>query len=140
MRAVGSALEGFRRATAALHRVTRHASRGEYGLADALLLHAIAKREIETPGGIAAHTGLTSGSVTSLLDRFESAGLVRRERSASDRRVVLVRLTRKGRSSLAGTMERAHREIDDLFASWQAREIEALGRLLARLARARARP
>lgn len=135
IRAVRDALEAFRRASAVLHRVTRHASREEYGLADALLLHAICVGEIATPGEIASFTGLTSGSVTSLVDRLETAGYVHRERSAEDRRVVIVRLTRKGRRSLASTIERAHREIDDLFASWGTPEIETLARLLGHLSR-----
>ena len=43
-----------------------------------------------TPSHVAAHTGLTSGSVTALLDRLESAGLVERCRSTEDRRSVEV--------------------------------------------------
>lgn len=135
MRAVGDALEAFRRASTVLHRVTRHASREKYGLADALLLHAISVGEITTPGDIASFTGLTSGSVTSLIDRLEAVGYVRRERSAEDRRVVIVRLTPRGKRSLASTIERAHREIDDLFASWGTSEIETLARLLGQLSR-----
>lgn len=134
MQAVGGALEAFRRASGVLHRVTRHASGERYGLSDALLLHAIGLGEVQTPGEIAIFTGLTSGSVTSLLDRLETAGFVRRERSAKDRRVVLVRLTPKARESLSATMERAHREIDRIFASWPTRDIETLARLLGDLA------
>jgi DNA-binding MarR family transcriptional regulator len=39
--------------------------------------------------------------VTRLVDRLEAAGLARRERSASDRRVVLVTITEKGLGVLA---------------------------------------
>lgn len=41
-----------------------------------------------TPGEVAARTGLTSGSVTALLDRLEGAGFVERRRSCADRRSV----------------------------------------------------
>lgn len=43
-----------------------------------------------TPSHVAAHTGLTSGSVTALLDRLEGAGFVERCRSIEDRRSVAV--------------------------------------------------
>lgn len=43
-----------------------------------------------TTGRIAELTGLTTGSATRLVDRLERAGHVVRERSAGDRRLVLV--------------------------------------------------
>jgi DNA-binding MarR family transcriptional regulator len=47
-------------------------------------------------------------SVIGLIDRLERRGLVRRGRSASDRRCVVLRLTRAGESLLAD-LSRAHR-------------------------------
>lgn len=44
-------------------------------------------------GQLAAGTGLTSGAITALVDRFENAGLARRVRDQRDRRRVLVELT-----------------------------------------------
>ncbi|KAB7645521.1 MarR family winged helix-turn-helix transcriptional regulator [Polymorphobacter fuscus] len=51
-----------------------------------------------TPGELAAHTGLTSGSVTALIDRLEAAGFVKRHRGCADRRSVelLICATRLG--------------------------------------------
>jgi DNA-binding MarR family transcriptional regulator len=43
-----------------------------------------------TPGRLAELTGLTTGTVTGVIDRLERAGYVRRERDAADRRKVLV--------------------------------------------------
>lgn len=48
--------------------------------------------EPRTTGQIAELTGLTSGSATRLVDRFERGGYVRRERDTHDRRKVLVHL------------------------------------------------
>lgn len=45
-----------------------------------------------TPGDVAAKTGLTSGSVTALLDRLENAGFIERQRSVADRRSIEVAL------------------------------------------------
>ena len=45
-----------------------------------------------TAGDLARQTGLTTASITGVLDRLEEAGFVRRERDPGDRRRVLVRL------------------------------------------------
>ncbi len=43
-----------------------------------------------TAGRLAEVTGLTTGAITGVVDRLERAGLVRRERDASDRRKVFI--------------------------------------------------
>ena len=45
-----------------------------------------------TAGDLAKQTGLTTASITGVLDRLETAGFVRRERDPVDRRRVIVRL------------------------------------------------
>src|ERR1700728_843334 len=45
-----------------------------------------------TAGELARATGLTTASITGVLDRLEEAGFVRRERDAHDRRRVVVHL------------------------------------------------
>ena len=43
-----------------------------------------------TAGRLAAHTGLTTGAMTAVIDRLERAGFARRLRNTEDRRSVLV--------------------------------------------------
>jgi DNA-binding MarR family transcriptional regulator len=43
-----------------------------------------------TAGRLAAHTGLTTGAMTAVIDRLERAGCARRVRNAEDRRCVVV--------------------------------------------------
>ena len=45
-----------------------------------------------TAGTIGQHTGLTTGAVTGLMDRLETAGYVQRARDPHDRRKVVVQL------------------------------------------------
>jgi len=45
-----------------------------------------------TAGELAKATGLTTASITGVVDRLEQAGLVRRERDAEDRRRVVIHL------------------------------------------------
>ena len=73
-----------------------------------------------TAGTLAAHTGLTTGAITSVIDRMEAAGFARRRRDPDDRRRVLVEaLPRYVQeigplySSLAQSTEKLHSEYDD---------------------------
>jgi DNA-binding MarR family transcriptional regulator len=51
-----------------------------------------------TAGDLAREWHYDSGAMTRMLDRLEEKGLIRRKRSQTDRRSVLVRLTAKGRA------------------------------------------
>jgi len=48
-----------------------------------------------SPGDLGRATGLTSGSVTALIDRLEKAGYVKREPDQEDRRKQIVRIQRE---------------------------------------------
>jgi DNA-binding MarR family transcriptional regulator len=50
-----------------------------------------------TAGRLAEATGLTTGAITTVIDRLERAGLARRLRDPDDRRRVLVELTPEAR-------------------------------------------
>ena len=50
---------------------------------------------------LAAREGVTQPAMTQLISRLEEAGLVRREPSQEDGRVVLVAITDEGRATLA---------------------------------------
>lgn len=56
-------------------------------------LDVLEEREPMTAGALAEELGLTTGAVTTLLDRLEKAGYVSRARDTVDRRRVLVQLT-----------------------------------------------
>jgi DNA-binding MarR family transcriptional regulator len=66
-----------------------------------------------TAGELARATGLTTASITGVVDRLEAAGFVSRERDTSDRRRVVVTIA----------LEKAVREVASVFApmvaDWQ---------------------
>jgi DNA-binding MarR family transcriptional regulator len=62
------------------------------GASDGQFMHLLQVRGPLTPGQLAELSGLTTGTVTGVIDRLENAGFVRRERDTSDRRKVLVKL------------------------------------------------
>jgi DNA-binding MarR family transcriptional regulator len=60
------------------------------GASDSQFLTLLRTRGALTPGQLAEASGLTSGTVTGVIDRLEKAKLVRRERDDGDRRKVFV--------------------------------------------------
>ena len=69
---------------------------------------------------------VTGGNVTGLTDELENDGLVARERSPTDRRSWIVRLTPKGRQSFEA-MAREHEEwVLELFASLDPAAVQRL--------------
>lgn len=62
-----------------------------------LVLLALWGEDGRSVGSLGAQLMLESSTLTPLLKRMETAGLLRRERSAEDERQVTVRLTPKGR-------------------------------------------
>jgi DNA-binding MarR family transcriptional regulator len=67
---------------------------------------------------------------TRLLDRMEEAGLVTRERSESDRRVVTTRITRKGRSLVDSLDEAADAQHEKALGHLTEQQLKSLVRLL----------
>ena len=62
-----------------------------------LVLHALWEQDGRTIGEIADRLGLESSTITPLVKRLESAGLLARARNPDDERQVLVSLTPRGR-------------------------------------------
>ena len=74
-----------------------------------------------------------NSTVTGIIDRMENAGLVRRIRSETDRRVVMIRLTPKGRT-LAGSipiepMQAFRRALETLTGPEQKTLLKILSKL-----------
>ncbi|HEX7210749.1 MAG TPA: MarR family transcriptional regulator [Propionibacteriaceae bacterium] len=69
-----------------------HAASASLGLgaSDSQFLTLLQTRGAMTPGQLAEASGLTSGTVTGVIDRLEKAKLVRRKRDDGDRRKVFV--------------------------------------------------
>jgi DNA-binding MarR family transcriptional regulator len=83
-----------------------------------LLLEALrSDGDALTAGRLAQRVSLTQGTVTSILDRLEARGLVRRTRANDDRRRVLVALTPRGRSLLAKAPPLMHADFLRGFAA-----------------------
>jgi len=71
-------------------------------------------------GELARQMGVPRSTMTSIADRLERDGIVSRATTASDRRVVLLRLTPRGRARINSTMRS--------FAQLVARGVEGMSR------------
>jgi DNA-binding MarR family transcriptional regulator len=79
-----------------------------------------------TAGELAAQVGLTTGAVTTLVDRLEKAGMARRVRDSEDRRRVYVELTDAARES-GGRFYAEHAALaETLYERYTEKEIELL--------------
>lgn len=78
---------------------------------------------------IAAHD---TGAVTRLVDRLEAKGLIRRQRSAADRRVVILELTAEGQR-IAGEIPRIICELSNqVLADFSETDFDRFKELLGR--------
>jgi DNA-binding MarR family transcriptional regulator len=79
-----------------------------------------------TAGQLAERTGLTTGAVTTVIDRLEEAGYARRVRDTEDRRRVFVEVTDETRR-LGDTFYKEHAALGDSFYKrYSEAEIELL--------------
>jgi DNA-binding MarR family transcriptional regulator len=86
----------------------------DWGMLTSLSLRKEGK--LSSPGALARDLELSSGAVTSRLDRLESLGFVRRLPDPGDRRGVLVELTPEGRAAWESAIEVQGRK-EAFFAS-----------------------
>jgi DNA-binding MarR family transcriptional regulator len=85
-----------------------------------------------TPRLLADRLGLSTGSVTSMLDRLEKAGYVTRSPHPSDRRKLIVRVTGTAAGRAWELMEPLLAEGNQLLARYSAEELDLITGFLVR--------
>ncbi len=84
----------------------------------AALLHSIRQNPGIGVRGLARREGVSASAMSTILDRLETAGLVRRTRAADDRRRVGLELTEQG--------VKVHRSARSRRTAWLAARLERL--------------
>ena len=92
-----------------------------------------------TAGQVSAHTGLTTGATTAVIDRLERAGFVKRRRDPEDRRVVLVDVMAHCGPHIEPLYHRVQQEFEKLNGRYSNRELEVVVRYLTEALEAGAR-
>jgi DNA-binding MarR family transcriptional regulator len=104
------------------------------GASDGQFMHLLQVHGPLTPGQLAELSGLTTGTVTGVIDRLEGAGFVRRERDSSDRRKVLVKLDEQHLGQQMAPLYAGQAEIlAKVAGSFDAEQRDAIADFLERL-------
>lgn len=96
-------------------------------------LVALHDGRIRTAGDLAHNICHDAGSLTRLIDEMQKRGLVRRGRSESDRRVVTLSLTPRGRQMVEALAPRLMHFWNGLLSGFSHAEVDTLINLLTRL-------
>jgi MarR family 2-MHQ and catechol resistance regulon transcriptional repressor len=123
----------------ASHAVMRYdaqsiAAQGFASLSDYAVLEVLLHKGALPVNAIGEKVLLTSGSMTTAVQRLEKKGLVRRERSEGDARVVLVHLTDEGLSLIQEAFTLHADNLDELFTEFSEDERIQFAGLMRKLA------
>ena len=98
-----------------------------------MALRLFADGLVETAGDLAREFGIATGATTRLIDSLEEQGFIERDRKNGDRRVVLLRLTKKGASHFKEKLPDLLECWNAVLADWKKDEVEQLTMLLTKL-------
>jgi DNA-binding MarR family transcriptional regulator len=129
--------DAFRRVFRAINRLRgrdTHLGGSELSHAQFQLLVDLEERGEAAVGELAAAAQLAPGTVTRMLDGLAAAGHVRRVGSPVDRRIVLARLTPRGRAQIEAKRAAWKARWDDALAGLGSAELAAATEVLERLA------
>lgn len=98
-----------------------------------LALRTIAELTSPTPALVAQRARLTRSNLTTVLDRLEQRGWVKRERREGDRRKVFLVLTEAGREAVDELPDPLHTLVADALQDLPDAEVEALREAMIRL-------
>ncbi len=119
-------VESFRRHLAARHGISAQ---------DVRALSRIAEGSHVTPKALADSLDLTTGSVTSLVDKLESAGLVERTPHPHDRRSLQLELTPEGVTKMNALYAEFEAQVQQAVSAVPEEQVRAANEYLAVVAR-----
>jgi len=97
------------------------------------VLTTLSEAEGVSQQALAQRLYVTKGNISGLLDRLETAALVERRSTATDRRSYEIHLTPSGREAAMRAIAIQHDLIRDTFGRLDVRDLEGLERILVTL-------
>jgi DNA-binding MarR family transcriptional regulator len=85
-----------------------------------------------SPSALARRAGLHPATMTGILDRLERGGFIERERDPSDRRAVVVQITRERYADILRCYQGINRSMNKLLAGYSDRELEVIADFMSR--------
>ena len=117
--------------------LARHASKSigsfDLGLSDFAILEMLLHKGPFPVNEIGRRIELTSGAITSAIDRLEARGLVRRSADPTDRRARIIHLTAEGEACIQPIFASHKQAMDDAASGLSAAERATLIELLKKL-------
>ncbi|HVS95529.1 MAG TPA: MarR family transcriptional regulator [Puia sp.] len=103
----------------------QHAIAGESGLnaTDAECLDYLMEMGPSTAGALMKASGLTTGAITSLIDRLERRGFVKRSADANDRRKVIVSLIPERKAAITARYGRLAAAVQGQLSSYSKHQL-----------------
>jgi len=101
--------------------------------ADYLVLVTLATGDVETASSICSVLAHDPGAMTRKIDALEKRGLVRRVRSAEDRRAIKLELTPEGKKLYPKALAAAVGAANEFLEGFSKSEVKALEGLLKRI-------
>lgn len=98
---------------------------------DLKCLSIINRTENITAGEIAKHTGLTTGSVTALINRLEKRGFVTRIKDPDDNRKVIIKANQSKQKEIRNLYKSFNSAITNLYSQYSQKELLLIGKFLA---------
>lgn len=140
-----AAVRAFNRSyTKFLGALDDHLLNTPYSLTEARVLFELGQQEETEVTALRQTMGLDAGYLSRLLARFEDGGLLKRDRSRSDARRQVVRLTEPGRDTFRTldhkSAEQIRELLTDLTDEEQTRLVEAMDMIRNRVERPHTRP
>jgi DNA-binding MarR family transcriptional regulator len=112
------AIESFHYKVKQVHKETEQLADGQL-----FLLMLLNRYHVCKASDLANQIGITSGAITGISDKLVHLGLIRRERSEEDRRVVLLSLTEAGRKMLEDIRLRRMQRLSGMLAQLSVEEL-----------------
>ncbi|MFQ5952655.1 MAG: MarR family winged helix-turn-helix transcriptional regulator [Candidatus Omnitrophota bacterium] len=108
-------------------------TKGNLAVPDIIVMDALLEKGACTMGFLARILNLTTSAATVIIDRMIDKGLVKRERSQEDRRVVNVALLRKGEDTIKHINKERRHMANTLFSVLNEKEKKEYLRLIGKV-------
>jgi MarR family 2-MHQ and catechol resistance regulon transcriptional repressor len=103
---------------------------------DLSILERLSRKGAQPVNDLGRRIGLTSGSITTAVQRLRKRALVETQRGEKDRRVVTVSISPEGKDLAARLSKQRSKALETVFQSYSSREQELLQSLLKRVRKA----